>query len=96
MKALDATVLVDYLDGHDATAQYLLSNETERFVVPAPVYAEIPVGEGNYPDGDVAGAAADLSWCEIYETGEETALLAGEIANSTRRSSLRTATSRTR
>jgi predicted nucleic acid-binding protein len=81
MKVLDATFLVDYLDGHDAVAEYLLSNETERFVVPAPVYAEILAGEGNHPDGDVAGVAADLSWSEVYETDEETALLAGEVAD---------------
>lgn len=80
MKILDATFLIDYLDGVDATAEYLLANEDERFVVPAPAYAEALVGEGNDPDGDVAGVRADLSWCEVYETDEDTATLAAEIA----------------
>jgi predicted nucleic acid-binding protein len=39
------------------------------------------VGEGNAPDGDVAEAKADLSWGEVYKIDEETATLAGEIAN---------------
>jgi len=37
--------------------------------------------DGNDPGGDVAEAKADLSWGEVYETGEETAELAGEIAD---------------
>ena len=81
MKVLDATFLVDYLNGIDATAEYLLANEDERFILPAPAYAEVLVGEGNDPDGNVSEAKAELSWGEIYETGEETAALAGEIAD---------------
>lgn len=81
MKVLDATFLIDYLDGVDATADYLLENDDETFVFPAPAYAEVLGGEGNAPNGDVAGAAAHLSWGEVYETDEETATLAGEIAD---------------
>jgi len=81
MKVLDATFLIDYLNGVDATAEYLLANEDETFVVPAPAYAEVLVGEGNAPDGDVAAAKADLSWGEVYEPDEGTASLAGEIAD---------------
>jgi predicted nucleic acid-binding protein len=81
MKVLDATFLIDYLNGIDATAEYLLANDDERFVFPAPAYAEALVGEGNDPDGDVAEARVDLSWGEVYETGESTAVLAGEIAD---------------
>ncbi|WP_207591903.1 VapC toxin family PIN domain ribonuclease [Halomontanus rarus] len=81
MKVLDATFLIDYLDGVDATADYLLENDDETFVLPAPAYAEVLVGEGNAPNGDVAAAAADLSWSGVYETDEETATLAGEIAD---------------
>lgn len=80
MKVLDATFRIDYLDGVDATVQYLLANEDERFILPAPAFAEVLVGEGNAPDGDVAEVRADLSWGEVYETGENTAVLAGEIA----------------
>ncbi|AZH27260.1 VapC toxin family PIN domain ribonuclease [Haloplanus aerogenes] len=68
-------------DGVDATAEYLLANENERFILPAPAYAEVLVGEGNDPDGDVVEAKADLAWGEVYETGKETAEVAGEIAD---------------
>ncbi len=81
MKVLDATFLIDYLNGVDATAEYLLAHEDDRFIFPAPAYAEVLTGEGNDPDGDVAEAKADLSWGEVYETGENTAELAGEIAD---------------
>ena len=81
MKVLDATFLIDYLDGIDATAEYLLARDDERFILPAPAYAEALVGEGNAPDGDVAEAKAELSWGEVYETGKATAEVAGEIAD---------------
>ena len=81
MKVLDATFLIDYLDGVEATAEYLLAREDERFILPAPAYAEALVGEGNKPDGDVTEVKAELSWGEVYETGERTAELAGEIAD---------------
>lgn len=81
MKVLDATFLIDYLDGVDATAEYLLANEDETFVFPAPAYAEALVGEGNAPDGDVPAARADLSWGEVYEPDDETAAIAAEIAD---------------
>ena len=81
MKVLDATFLIDYLDGVDTTAEYLLAREDERFILPAPAYAEALVGEGNDPNGDVAEAKTELSWGEVYETGEDTAALAGEIAD---------------
>ena len=81
MKVLDATFLIDYLDGVDATAEYLLAREDERFILPASAYAEALLGEENRPDGDVAEAKAELSWGKVYETGESTAELAGQIAD---------------
>lgn len=81
MKVLDATFLIDYLSGVDVTAEYLLANDDETFIFPAPAYTEALVGEGNAPNGDVAAAKVDLSWGEVYETDEDTATLAGEIAN---------------
>lgn len=80
MRVLDANFLIDYLNGVDAAAEYLLANDAEQFVLPAPVYAEVLIGEGNGPDGDIAAAKADLAWAEVYEVGAETAELAGEIA----------------
>lgn len=81
MKVLDATFLIDYLNGVEDTAEYLLAHEDERFIFPAPAYAEVLVGEGNAPEGDGANARADLSWGDVYETGAKTAVLAGEIAD---------------
>lgn len=81
MKVLDASFLIDYLNGVDATAAYLLANEDEQFIFPAVAYSEVLVGEGNIPDGDVAEATADLSWGEVHEINEQTATLAGEIAD---------------
>jgi len=80
MKVLDATFLIDYLNGIDATAEFLLANETEQFVFPAPAYAEVLAGEGNNPGGDVAAAVVDLSWGEVYRIDRDTAVLAGDVA----------------
>ena len=83
MKVLDATFLIDYLDGVEATKEFYetAGAENERWVIPVPAYAEALVGEGNLPNGDVAGARADLSWGETYEVDERTAVTAGEIAD---------------
>jgi predicted nucleic acid-binding protein len=83
MKVLDATFLIDYLDGVEATKEFYEASgaENERWVMPVPAYAEALVGEGNLSDGDVAGARADLSWGEKYEVDERTAVTAGEIAD---------------
>lgn len=83
MKVLDATFLVDYLDGHETTREFYEANGggDERWIVPVPAYAEVLVGEGNLPSGDVAGARADLGWVETYAIDEQTAVTAGEIAD---------------
>lgn len=81
MKVLDATFLIDYLGGVEATAEYLLAHEDEKFVFPAPAYAETLVGEGNYPSGDIARTKSELSWGEVYGVDEDTANTAGEIAD---------------
>jgi len=83
MKVLDATFLIDYLDGIEATKAFYEASgaEDERWVMPVPAYAEALVGEGNVPNGDVAGARADLSWGETYAVDERTAATAGKIAD---------------
>jgi predicted nucleic acid-binding protein len=82
VKVLDATYLVDYLAGHEATRQFYEENggDDRRWVVPSPVYAEVLVGEGNLPAGDVAGARTALAWTDVHPIDEETAVSAGEIA----------------
>ena len=83
MKVLDATFLIDYLDGVQSTKDFYEASggDNERWVMPVPAYAEVLVGEGNLPNGDIAGARADLSWGEKYAVDEKTAVTAGEIAN---------------
>lgn len=83
MKVLDATFLIDYLDGVEATKAFYEANggNNERWVMPVPAYAEVLVGEGNLPNGDVTGARAALSWGEKYAVDEKTAVTAAEIAD---------------
>ncbi|ERH11750.1 MAG: PIN domain protein, partial [halophilic archaeon J07HB67] len=80
MRVLDASFLIDYLSGVEAAAQYLQQHADEQFVAPAPVVAEVLVGEGNDPHGSVSEAKAGLSWVELVETRENTALAAGSLA----------------
>lgn len=82
MKVLDATFLIDYLDGVDPTRTFYEKHGGQQtsWVVPVRAYAEVPVGEGNLPNGDVDGARADLAWTEVYPVDERTAITAGEIA----------------
>jgi predicted nucleic acid-binding protein len=83
MRVLDATYLIDYLDGVEATREFYEANgaEEERWVMPVPAYAEALAGAGNLPDGDVAGARAALSWGETYAIDERTAVTAGAVAD---------------
>jgi predicted nucleic acid-binding protein len=83
MKILDATFLMDYLEGVEATREFYEGNggaET-RWVVPVPAFAEVLVGEGNLPNGDVDGARADLGWVDVHAVDERTAVTAGNIAD---------------
>lgn len=83
MKVLDATFLIDYLDGVEATREFYEANggTDERWIIPVPAYAEALVGEGNLPAGDVGSARNDLAWGETYDVDDGTAITAGEIAD---------------
>lgn len=83
MKVLDATFLIDYLDGIDATREFYEANggSNQRWIIPVPAYAEVLVGEGNLPNGDIAGVRTDLGWAESYAIDEELAVIAAEIAD---------------
>ena len=81
MKVLDATFLIDYLNGDSDTADFLYENKDEHFVVPAPTYAEALVGEGNAPDGVLEEAISGLDWVEVVEIDAPTAVLAGQISD---------------
>jgi predicted nucleic acid-binding protein len=83
MKVLDATFLIDYLDGREATRDVFEANggaET-RWIVPVPALAEVLVGEGNLPNGDVDGVRADIAWADVHAVDEGTATTAGHIAD---------------
>jgi predicted nucleic acid-binding protein len=82
MRVLDTTFLIDYLDGVAATKEFYESHggSEEHWVIPVPAYAEVLVGMGNLPNGDVAGARADLSWAEPYAVDAELAASAADIA----------------
>jgi len=85
VRILDATFLVDYLNGHPDTEAYYEANggPEQRWVIPAPVYAEVLVGVGNLPSGDVDGAVEALSWGAVHPVDEdlsaEAARIAGEV-----------------
>ena len=81
MKVLDATFLIDYLDGVESTREYLEEHDSEAYVLPVPAYAEALFGEGNGPGGDIEGAREDLSWGEVHAVDERTAVTAAEIAD---------------
>lgn len=83
MKVLDTTFLIDYLAGKEATREFYEANggESVRWVVPVPALAEVLVGEGNFPDGDVDGTRAALGWTDVYPIDERTAITAGRIAD---------------
>lgn len=82
MKVLDATFLVDYLEDVDGATGYLQKHSTERFVFPAPAFAEVLVGEGNGSDeSDIEGARQALAWGEVYPVDDRTAVTAAEIAD---------------
>jgi predicted nucleic acid-binding protein len=82
MKVLDATFLIDYLGGVPETKAFYEDHDgrDETWIMPVPAYAEALVGEGNLPDGDVAGAVTALGWGEVYETDEALAVTAAGVA----------------
>ena len=81
MKILDATFLIDYLDGVESTREYLQEHDSEAYVFPAPAYGESLLGERNGPGGNIEGAREDLSWGEVHAVDERTAVTAAEIAD---------------
>lgn len=84
MRVLDATYLIDYLNGAQAAKTYyeVSGASDELWVVPSPVHAEVLVGLGNYPDTSVEQGIEALSWTEVYDIDVELAVEAGRIAES--------------
>ena len=82
MKVLDASFLIDYGNGVDAAAEYLRDHSNEQFCIPAPVYTEYLLGtvHSNAPT-DIGDARTELSWADVVETDESTAVRAAELAD---------------
>lgn len=83
MKVLDTSFLIDYLAGVESTKTFYegAGGAEEQWIIPLVAYAEVLVGAGNLPNGDVNGVRADLSWGEVYVSDERTAVTAGKIAD---------------
>lgn len=83
MKILDATYLIDYLDGVEATREFYEKHGKAEtlWIAPVPALAEVLVGEGNLPNGDVNAVRAALSWVDVHPIDEQTAVTAGTIAD---------------
>jgi len=82
MKVLDASFLIDYGNEVDATAEYLLANTGEQFLIPAPVYTEYLLGTvHSRAPTDIEGARTELAWADVVETDEITAVTAAEVAD---------------
>jgi len=63
VKILGTSFLIDYLNGDESTKHFYEANNTntERCVIPVSVCAEASVEKGNFPNGDVEGARANLA-----------------------------------
>ena len=82
MKVLDASFLIDYGNGTEESAEYLLAHADERFLIPAPIYTEYLLGTvHSNAQTDIEAARAELSWAEVVETDESTAVRAAQIAD---------------
>jgi len=83
MKVLDASFLIDYLGGDPATADFYEEHggDAIRWVAPVPALAEVLVGVGNGPDGDVGSVYVDLQWLDVHPTDEHLAVTASRIVD---------------
>lgn len=83
MRVLDTNYLVDYLDAHESAEAYFVEQggPDERWIVPAPAYAETLVGVGNLPGRDVGEAIDALAWTEVYDTSGRLAADGARIAD---------------
>jgi predicted nucleic acid-binding protein len=83
MKVLDATFLIDYLAGVEATEAFYEANggADRRWIMPVPAYAETLVGVGNHPGGDVPKAIDSLAWGTVYDVDDHAAVTAAEIGD---------------
>jgi predicted nucleic acid-binding protein len=81
----DSSVLIDYLDGDAATAEYVETHLDERSVAPPLVLFEVYQGEV-FKTGPAEFDAVDraLGWLTIVEETAALARAAGELQNELR------------
>ncbi len=73
MKALDATFLVDYLEGVADAAAFLESDDTPIYYAPATVMYEVYEGAARYPGSSIEKAQQSLDWVETLEFDDQAA-----------------------
>ena len=85
MTLYDSSVLIDYLDGDAATAEYVETHLDERSVAPPLVLFEVYQGEV-FKTGPAEFDAVDraLGWLTIVEETAALARAAGELQNELR------------
>jgi predicted nucleic acid-binding protein len=83
MKVLDATFAIDYEYGIKATERYLTDHADEAFIMPAPTFLEVLLGEVHYEGitTDLIAAREELGWADIKPVTEETATQAAQVAD---------------
>lgn len=82
MRVLDASFLIDYGNGVEAAAEYLLDHADQQFIIPAPIYTEYLLGAvHSIEPTEIADARAELSWADVVEIDEATAVAAATIAD---------------
>ncbi|GGL57992.1 PIN domain-containing protein [Halocalculus aciditolerans] len=82
MKVLDATFLIDYLADKNNAREFVDNHggTGADWVMPTPAYAEVLVGVGNGPEGNLDAARETLDWGEVVGVDERLANMAAEIA----------------
>ncbi|WP_137290862.1 PIN domain-containing protein [Natronorubrum halophilum] len=83
MIALDATFLIDYLEGVQSTADFLEEWSEPVYYAPAIVLYEIFEGAAAYDGGSIVDAEDSLDWIEPlefdYEAARRAAILNSEL-----------------
>lgn len=82
MRVLDTTFLIDYDDGVIDTKEYLLDHADDEFLLPSVVLTEFLLGDvHSTAPTDLAAMQRNVSWADIYEIREQTAVTAAAVAD---------------
>ena len=82
MKVLDATFVIDYLDRGTEARDYLDSRQQETFIMPAPTYLEVAIGDvHHHSTTDLAGLRSGLHWINVRPVDETTITRGARVAD---------------